>query len=172
MISPVSISRFGTESARAPSVRTRLRLVSKVSVPVASARISTSPTHTVCASGFLESGSPCSAPLYVTWERQFGCAWSTRRRDSKCCPSSAKYRVLAEHCVVAADVHGVVGPVGDRHHRQPRGIGYDEFDVVGVGSAAGLVDDDDRLPEFTDADLQVAVGGGALARSGHADLDR
>ena len=34
-ISPVSISRLGTESARAPSVSTRLRLVSKVSVPVA-----------------------------------------------------------------------------------------------------------------------------------------
>lgn len=52
----------GTESARAPSVSTRLRLVSNVSVPVAAARISTSPTHTVCASGFVESDHLAAHP--------------------------------------------------------------------------------------------------------------
>ncbi len=72
-ISPVSISRFGTESARAPSVSTRLRLSSKVSVPSASARMSTSPIHTVRASGLPESGSPWSAPLYTTFDLQCGC---------------------------------------------------------------------------------------------------
>src|SRR5207244_700307 len=56
-LSPVSLSRFGTESARAPSVSTRFRFSSKVSVPSAAARISTSPIHTERAS------SPASAPL-------------------------------------------------------------------------------------------------------------
>ncbi|SKV39948.1 Uncharacterised protein [Mycobacteroides abscessus subsp. abscessus] len=80
---------MGTESARAPSVRIRLRFSSKVSVPVASARMSTSPIQTVCASGLSEDGSPCRAPLYTTFDLQFGWAWSTRSRCSKNCPSSA-----------------------------------------------------------------------------------
>jgi hypothetical protein len=58
---------LGTESARAPSVSTRLRFTSKVSVPVASARISTSPTQTVCASGFLESDHPAAHPCTARW---------------------------------------------------------------------------------------------------------
>src|SRR5690606_35911277 len=85
-ISPVSISRFGTESARAPSVSTRLRLSSNVSVPSAAARISTSPIQTACAS------SPCSAPLQRTLDLQFGTAWSTNSRCSWCWPESAKCR--------------------------------------------------------------------------------
>ena len=44
-------------------------------------------------------------------------------------------------------------------------VADDEFDVVGVGSAAALVDDDDRLGELLDADLQVPVGHRALAGS-------
>ncbi|COZ16820.1 Uncharacterised protein [Mycobacterium tuberculosis] len=82
---------MGTESARAPSVSTRFRFTSKVSVPVACARISTSPTQTVCASGNDDAGSPCSAPLYSTFDLQSGWAWSTSSRDSRCWPSSAKY---------------------------------------------------------------------------------
>ncbi len=50
--------------------------------------------------------------------------------------------------------------------RQSRGVADDEFDVVGVGSAAALVDDHDRLAEFLDPDLQVAVRDGALAGTG------
>ena len=84
----------------------------------------------------------------------------------------AQHRVLAERGVVGADMHGVVGPVGDRDDRQPGRVADDEFDVVGVGSAAALVDDDDRLGEFADADLQVPVRGGALAGAGDRDLDR
>ena len=87
---------------------------------------------------------PCTARASL----QFGCAWSTSSRDSKCWPSSAKYRpsssasppgaaephrrrqphdvaaegdrdvpqhrVLAQRRVMRADVHRVVGPVGDR----------------------------------------------------------
>ena len=78
----------------------------------------------------------------------------------------AQHRVLAQPGVVCADVHGVVGPVGDPHHREPGGVVDDEFDVVGVGSAAPVVDDDDRFAELLDADLQVPVGDGALAGPG------
>ena len=68
-------------------------------------------------------------------------------------------------------MHRVVGPVGDRHHGQPSGVGHHELDVVGVGSAAALIDDDDRLTEFADPHLQVSVGRFALARPGDRDLD-
>ena len=67
--------------------------------------------------------------------------------------------------VMRADVHGVVGPVGDRHDGQPRGVADDEFDVVGVGSAAALVDDDDGLGQLADPHLQMPVGRRALARA-------
>ena len=59
----------------------------------------------------------------------------------------AQHRILAERRVMRADMHGVVGPVGDRHDRQPGRVADDEFDVVGVGSAAALVDDDHGLGE-------------------------
>ena len=71
-----------------------------------------------------------------------------------------------------ADVHGVVGPVGDRHDRQPGGVADDEFDVVGVGSAAALVDDDHGLGQLADPHLQVPVGRRALTGPGDRDLDR
>ena len=73
---------------------------------------------------------------------------------------------------MGADVYRVVGPVGDRHHRQPGGIADHEFDVVGVGSAAPLVDHDHRLGKLADPHLQVPVRGRALAGSGDDDLDR
>ena len=84
----------------------------------------------------------------------------------------AQHRVLAERGVVGGDVDGVVGPVGDGDDREPGGVAEHEFDVVGVGSAALLVDDDDRLGEFADADLQVSVCGLAFAGAGDLDLDR
>ncbi len=84
----------------------------------------------------------------------------------------AQHRVLAQPGVLGADVHHVVGPVGDPHHRQAGGVGDDELDVVGVGSAAAQVDDDDGFGEFLGADLQVAVGGLADTRAGDGDLDR
>ena len=71
-----------------------------------------------------------------------------------------------------ADVHGVVGPVGDRNDRQPGGVADDEFDVVGVGSAAALVDDDHRLGQLADPHLQMPVGRRALTGPGDRDLDR
>ena len=83
-----------------------------------------------------------------------------------------QHRVLAQPGVVGADVHRVVGPVGDPHDGQPSGVADDEFDVVGVGSAAAVVDDHDGFGEFLDPDLQVAVGDRAFARSGDGDLDR
>ncbi len=79
-----------------------------------------------------------------------------------------QHRILAQRGVVAADVHGVVGPVGDRDHGQPGGVADDEFDVVGVGSAAALIDDDDGLGELADPHLQVPVGRRALAGPGDA----
>ena len=71
-----------------------------------------------------------------------------------------------------ADVHGVVGPVLDRDDGQPGRVADHEFDVVGVGSAAALVDDDDGLGELVDPDLQVPVCRRALAGPGDGDLDR
>ena len=76
-----------------------------------------------------------------------------------------QHRVLAEPGVVRADVNRVVGPVGDPHHGEPGGVVDDEFDVVGVGSAAPVVDDDDGLAEFLDPDLQMPVGHRALRRA-------
>ena len=84
----------------------------------------------------------------------------------------AQHRVLAQRRVMRADVHGVVGPVGDRNDRQPGGVADDEFDVVGVGSAAALVDDDHRLGQLADPHLQMPVGRRALAGPGDRDLDR
>ena len=78
----------------------------------------------------------------------------------------AQHRVLAERGVMRADVHRVVGPVGDRDHRQPGGVADDELDVVGVGSAAALVDDDDGLGQLADPHLQMPVGRRALAGPG------
>ena len=83
----------------------------------------------------------------------------------------AKHGVLAQRGVMAADMHGVVGPVGDRNHRQPGGVADDEFDVVGVGSAAALVDHDHGLGELADPQLQMPVRRRALAGAGHHDLD-
>jgi hypothetical protein len=83
-----------------------------------------------------------------------------------------QHRVLAQLRVVAADVDGVVGPVGDRHHGQSRGVADDEFDVVGVGSTAALIEDDHRLREFLDPDLKVAVRRRALAGTVERNLDR
>ena len=69
-------------------------------------------------------------------------------------------------------MHGVVGPVGDRHDRQPGGVADHEFDVVGVGSAAALVDDDHGLGQLADPHLQMPVGRRTLAGAGDHDLDR
>lgn len=82
-----------------------------------------------------------------------------------------QHRVLAQRGVVRADVDGVVGPVGDRHHLERRGVADDELDVVGVGSAAPVVDHHDGLAEFLDTDLHVPVGRVALAGTGDGDLD-
>ncbi len=82
-----------------------------------------------------------------------------------------QHRIFAQRGVVAADVYRVVGPVGDRDDGQPRGVLDDEFDVVGVGSAAPLIDDDDGLAELAHPHLQVAVGRRTLAGTGDVDLD-
>lgn len=74
--------------------------------------------------------------------------------------------------MVRADVHGVVGPVGNPDDGEPGGVADDELDVVGVGSAAPMIDDDDGLAEFLDPDLQVPVGGGAGAGTFDGDIDR
>ncbi len=84
----------------------------------------------------------------------------------------AQHRVLPEPGVLGADLHGVVGPVGDPHHREPRGIVDDEFDVVGVGSAAALVDHHDGFGEFLDPELQMAVRHCTLTRAGDCDIHR
>lgn len=34
----------------------------------------------------------------------------------------AQHGILTQRCVMAADVHGVIGPVGDRHHPQRRAV--------------------------------------------------
>ena len=117
------------------------------------ARISTSPIHTVCASG-RRRRIPCSAPLYSTLDLQFGFAWSTRSLDSKVLAvvgeiqaeqfgvatgrieanrarhpndvaaqshrDMAQNGVLAETGMLRTHMNGVVGPIGDPHHRQPR----------------------------------------------------
>ena len=172
----------------------------------AAARISTSPIQTVCASGFDESGSPCSAPLYVhvrlavrlgvvdeqplfevlagvgeVQAEQLGVAAGRveprpRRQPHQVAAERdrdvAQHRVPAERRVVGADVHGVVGPVGDRDDGQPGAVADDELDVVGEGSAALLVDDDHGLGELADPHLQVPVGRRALAGPGDGDHDR
>ena len=51
-------------------------------------------------------------------------------------------------------------------------VADDEFDVVGVGSAAALVDDDDGLGQLADPHLQMPVGRRALTGPGDGDLDR
>ena len=81
-------------------------------------------------------------------------------------------RVLAQPSVVRADVHGIVGPVGDPHHREPGGVADDDFHVVGIGSTATMVDDDDRFGELLDPHLQVSVGHRAFAGSLDRDLHR
>ena len=108
------------------------------------------------AAGRAEAG-PRSQPHQIATERD---------RDV------AQHGVLAQRGVMRADVHGVVGPVGDRNHRQPRGVADDEFDVVGVGSAAALVDDDDGLGQLADPHLQMSVSRRALTGAGDRDLDR
>ncbi len=69
-------------------------------------------------------------------------------------------------------MHGVVGPVGDPDHREPGRVVDDEFDVVGIDSAAAMVDDDDRLGKLLDPHLQVPVGHRTRTGSGDRDLDR
>ena len=83
-----------------------------------------------------------------------------------------QHRILAERGVMCADVHRVVFPVSDRHDCQPRRVTDDEFDVVGVGSAAALVDDDHGLGKLADAHLQMPVGRRAFAWPGDDDLPR
>ena len=83
----------------------------------------------------------------------------------------AQHGVLAQSGVVGADVHGIVGPVGDRDDRQAGRVVDHEFDVVGVDSAAALVDDDDGLGQLADPHLQMPVGHRALPRSGDGDVD-
>ena len=83
-----------------------------------------------------------------------------------------EHGVFAQPGVVCADMHGVVGPVGDPDHREPRRIVDDEFDVVGIDSAAAMVDDDDRFGKLLDAYLQVSVGHGARTGSFDRDLYR
>ena len=81
-------------------------------------------------------------------------------------------RVLTQPGVVRADMHGVIGPVGDPHHREPGCVVDDEFDVVGIGSAAPMVDDDDRLGELLDPYLQVPIGHRACTGSVDRDFHR
>ncbi len=84
----------------------------------------------------------------------------------------AQHRVFTQLGVVHADVYRVVGPVGEPHHGEPGGGVDDEFDVVGQCSAAPVVDDDHRLGELGDPDLQVPVGHRTLAGAGDGDSDR
>lgn len=83
-----------------------------------------------------------------------------------------QHGVLSQTGMVSAQVHHVVGPVGDPDNGQPRGVRDHELDVVGVGSAASQVDDNRGLGSLLDTNLQVAVGGLADARSGDHDLYR
>ena len=69
-------------------------------------------------------------------------------------------------------MHGVIGPVGDPDHREPGCVVDDEFDVVGIGSAAAMVDDDDRFGELLDPYLQVPIGHRARTGSFDRDLHR
>ncbi len=66
--------------------------------------------------------------------------------------------------MVRGDVDRVVGPVLHRDDGELRAVADDELDVLGVRSAAPLVEDHGRLGERLEADLQVAVGDLALAR--------
>ena len=53
--------------------------------------------------------------------------------------------VAAEPRVVVRDVHRVVGPVLQAHHLQRRAVADHQLDVVGVGRAARVIEDDHRL---------------------------
>ena len=76
---------------------------------------------------------------------------------------------IATHLdVVRCDVHGVVGPVVDIDDRQRGLVVDDEFDVLRVGSAALLIENDDGARECLEADLHVTerrlVDAGTLER--------
>ena len=79
--------------------------------------------------------------------------------------------VLAKACVVSADVHHVVVPVGDPDHAEGGRIADDELDVVGVGSAAAQIHHDGRPGELLHPDLEVAICRGARTGTGDGDLD-
>lgn len=83
----------------------------------------------------------------------------------------AEHRVAAEPGVVVGDVHRVVLPLLQAHHPQRGAVADHELDVVGVGRAAGVLDDDGRLGELAHVDDEVAVGG-APALAAHPDGDR
>ena len=72
---------------------------------------------------------------------------------------------------MGADVHHVVGPVGDPDDAESRRVADDDLDVVGIGAAATQVDDDDGPGEFLDADLQMPVCRRSLTGTGDGDLD-
>ena len=169
-------------------------------MPVASARISTSPIHTVCASGLLGiritlqrtlvqhvglavrlrvvDQQPRLEVLAVVGEvgaEQLGVAAGTgephRRRGAHDVAAEGdvdvpEHRVLAEPGVMGADVHHVVGPVGDPDDAEACRVADDDLDVVGVGSAAAQVDHDDGPGQFLDPDLQMPVGHRTLAGAG------
>jgi hypothetical protein len=82
-----------------------------------------------------------------------------------------QHRILAQRGVMGADAHSIVGPVCDRDDGQPGGVLDNEFDVVGVGSAATLIDDDDGFTELAHPNLQMAVCRRTLAGARDADLD-
>ena len=83
----------------------------------------------------------------------------------------AEDSVLTQAGVMRTDVHHVVGPVGDPDDPEGRRVADDDLDVVGVGSAAAQVDDDDGPDEFFDSNLQVPVSHCALTGTGDLDLD-
>ena len=147
-ISPVSISRLGTESARAPVVRTRLRLSSKVSVASAVLRIEdvADPDRAgaVALQRVLVVHPRTAVRLAVVDEQpllevlprvgeaeahELGVAARRAVGDGRADPhqvaaqrygGGAQGGVAAEREVVGADVHRVVGPLLGDDQGEPR----------------------------------------------------
>ena len=82
-----------------------------------------------------------------------------------------EHGVAAHLDVVRGDVNCIVGPVVDVHHGQCRLVVDDELDVLGVGSAALLIEDDDGARERLEVDLHVpecrGIHAGALECDDH-----
>ena len=154
-------------------------------MPSALARISTSPTHTVCAV------SPCSAPLYSTLERQCGAAvvdeqavlevlTGIREVDAEALERAAGAGVggvgvephdaaadgdgdvphggvAPDDQVVLGEVVGVVVPLLHGDQGDLRAVAGDDGDDLAVLRGAGVLEHDGGAGEPADPHQQVAV---------------